>query len=48
MKVLWYTVIFTLMGGTIFIYELLKKLRINCHVEIVVQNASNDVLSKFK
>lgn len=49
MKVLWVHSHFShWMGGTIFIYELLKKLRFHCQVEIVVQNGSNDVLTKFK
>jgi len=49
MKVLWVHSHFSnWMGGTIFIYELLKKLRIHCHLEIVVQNGSDDVLTKFK
>ena len=35
------------MGGTVFIFELLKKLRNDCSIEIVIQNGDDDVVSKF-
>ena len=48
MKILWmHSHFFHWMGGTVFIFELLKKLRKRCCVEIVVQNGNHDVLKKF-
>ena len=48
MKILWMHSHFShWMGGTVFIFELLKKLRMHCCVEIVIQNGNQDVVNKF-
>lgn len=48
MKILWMHSHFShWMGGTVFIFELLKKLRMHCYVEIVIQNGNQDVVNKF-
>jgi glycosyltransferase involved in cell wall biosynthesis len=48
MKILWmHSHFFHWMGGTVFIYELLKKIRKDCLVEIVVQNGNANVIKKF-
>jgi glycosyltransferase involved in cell wall biosynthesis len=48
MKILWMHSHFShWMGGTVFIFELLKKIRKDYSVEIVIQNGNHDVVSKF-
>jgi glycosyltransferase involved in cell wall biosynthesis len=48
MKILWMHSHFShWMGGTVFIFELLKKLRKYHKVEIVIQNGDHNVVSRF-
>jgi glycosyltransferase involved in cell wall biosynthesis len=48
MKILWMHSHFShWMGGTVFIFELLKKLRKHYSIEIVIQNGNHDVVRKF-
>jgi glycosyltransferase involved in cell wall biosynthesis len=48
MKILWiHSHFFHWMGGTIFVFEIVKKLSNYCYVEILVQNGDPIVLKKF-
>jgi glycosyltransferase involved in cell wall biosynthesis len=48
MKILWMHSHFShWMGGTVFIFELLKKLRKDYSIEIVIQNGNDNVVRKF-
>jgi glycosyltransferase involved in cell wall biosynthesis len=48
MKILWiHSHFFHWMGGTIFVFEIVKKLSNYCYVEVLVQNGDPSVLKKF-
>ena len=49
MKILWiHSHFYNWMGGTKFVLEVVKSLKNNCDVEVLIQNGSSEVINKFE